>query len=136
MKKFIYLFSAMLAGLAFSSVASAQAVNEIGSLNAGGAILTTECTVLSTKTNVTLSTNSLLTYKCSPVYNQVKLMTCNTAGSRSPATVNSPRTQPAPSSFRLVPAPWGNLTIPHAPLRLTLMATRSSSISPAAAISP
>lgn len=85
MKKNIRL-SVLLAGLAFSSVTFGQAENEIGSLGASGIITTDLCSVLATKTSVKLSSNSLMAYKCSPIYNQIVGMTCNTAGSRTPAT--------------------------------------------------
>ena len=86
MKKLNQLFAALVA-LSCSSLVFAQANNEIGSLTSSGTISTTDCTVLGTGTPIKISSNSLITYKCSPFYNQIVMMTCNTAGSRTPSTI-------------------------------------------------
>ena len=77
MKNLIKIASLLLTGLTFSTLGHAQAVNEFGNLEATGSIVTTDCTVLGSDTAITLTTKSSLAYKCSPLYNQIVLRTCN-----------------------------------------------------------
>lgn len=87
MKNFTKVF-AVLAGLTFSSLAFSQVSNEIGSLTSSGSIAPADCTVLGTTTKIKLSSSSMITYKCSPFYNQIVMMSCNSAGSRTPSTID------------------------------------------------
>lgn len=83
--------SVVLAGLALSSAATAQVENEIGSLASSGSVTATTdgtgCSVISRNVSITLSPNTSMAWMCSPDYNQIKLMACNSAGSRTPATI-------------------------------------------------
>lgn len=88
MKKFTRLLPVLLTGLAFSSMGVAQVNNQIGSIDTSTALGAAECSLLGARADIKLSSGSMLAYKCSPVYNVIKLMTCNTGGSRTPTTIN------------------------------------------------
>lgn len=103
MNNLIKVGSLLLAGLSFSTLGHAQAVNEYGNLESSGTIATTDCTVLGTATSITLSKNSVLAFQCSPLFNQVVLRTCNSAGSRTAETVQCQWTQDATGSSTYTP---------------------------------